>query len=191
MTRPESRLGLITRRSWVRIPPPPPCDVARHRKHLNLRWRVQVFQFLGLVAAGWVECECSEEFAGGHVDDNPAVEWPWRGPWIAASSDCIPEASPQKPEPSPSLPPQRRSRSWPTGISGAWLRSRWPGRSGAVRRPGSFRSGRGWCSAQWGTVDHRVVLGEQRLQRVWVLCSLGHADDQVDRLGRGDHQHLG
>lgn len=47
---------------WVQIPPGPPCDVARHRKHLNPR--VQVFlSFLGLVIAACVEGEFSEEFA--------------------------------------------------------------------------------------------------------------------------------
>ena len=45
------------------------CDVSRHRKHPNLRAEVSSCFEAWLVAAFGVECEVSEEFSGGGVDN--------------------------------------------------------------------------------------------------------------------------
>ncbi len=70
--------ALITRRSQVRILPPPPCDLSRDRKRSEPSTGFGSFRFGAgwsfgcpgaLVAAGRVEGEVSEYFAGSAVDD--------------------------------------------------------------------------------------------------------------------------
>ena len=46
------------------------CDVARHRQGPNLQGSVLLSFLAGLVAAGGVECEVSEEFSGVGRDDS-------------------------------------------------------------------------------------------------------------------------
>src|SRR5689334_12650698 len=61
------------RRSGVRIPSAPPCDLARDTGQPGPHWGPGCWSFRGsvewLVVAGGVEGEFSDEFAGGGVDD--------------------------------------------------------------------------------------------------------------------------
>jgi hypothetical protein len=67
-----SRLQLVMRRSGVRFPEAAPCDVARHRRHLEplIGFWSGVADTLGLVVDGWVEDQFS--------DSSPVVVWMMR-----------------------------------------------------------------------------------------------------------------
>src|SRR5215211_1993244 len=54
-----------------RIPPGAPCDVARHRRHLEPLTRLWsgLANSLGLIIHGWVEDQFADDLAGGGVDD--------------------------------------------------------------------------------------------------------------------------